>query len=427
MGISRLELRPPVLHIVCGLALVVLIAGTTVLIIRTFAHTLARNADTIEATDFAAGAAPNDPLTRYRFASYLERSFDLASIPRSLAEYETAASLSPHNYIYWLALGQARERDGDRPGAEAAYRRSLELAPNYARTNWALGNNLIRQGRLDDGLELVRIAVDQDSTFAAPAVTAAMQAFDGDVARVLAVFRESPVAAAELSKFLVNEGRFDEALVAWNRIAADPKFAALQETGKAIRSKFVGAKRYRDAVSITASIEPDEVKRPAVGVITNGGFEGPVAAQNADMFDWKLGEPYPLFGLSDSQPNEGRYSLLMRFTTPTRLDFSTVSRTVAVEPGASYELSLAYRSELKSRAEFRWEVAAAGPATNSATRIAVSDPIANATGWSELILRFTVPSDTDGVTFRLIRENCNSAICTLSGNLWFDNFRLARS
>jgi tetratricopeptide (TPR) repeat protein len=423
MKISRSALKPPALHIVCGAALVVLIAGVSVLIIRTFAHTLARNADTLEATEFAAGAAPNDPLTRYRYASYLERSFDLTAIPRSLAEYETAASLSPHNFVYWLALGQARERDGDRPAAETAYRRALELAPNYARTKWALGNNLVRQGKIDDGMELIRGAVEQDATFAPPAIVAAMLAFEGDSTRVSTIFGQSPVAAAELSKYLANEGRYDTALAAWSKVPGEIKTGAMREVGLAIRAKLWEAKRYRDAATVTASVESEESKRPKIGEISNGGFEGTITVQNADVFDWKLGETYPLFGLSDNQPKEGRYSLLMRFTTPSRLDLATVSRTVAVEPGATYELSLAYRAEVQTRAEFRWEVTT----VDGTKRLVVSDPLANSTVWSDLALRFTVPSESDGVTLRLIRENCNSAVCTVSGNLWFDDLRLKRS
>ena len=423
MALSQFKLRSPLRHIVCGAALATLIAAVTVVVIRTFAHTLARNADTLEAAEFAAAASPNDPLTRYRRAAYLERSFDLSAIPTSLAEFEAAAGLSPHNFLYWLALGQARERDGDRAAAEIAYRRAAELAPHYARTKWALGNNLIRQGNTGNGIDLIRSAVEQDGTFAAPAVIAAMQAFDGDLSRVSAAFSQSPRATSELSKYLVNDGKYEEALIAWRQIPPELKVGALKETATAIRTKLLAAKRYRYAAEVTGSIETEEWKRPRMGEITNGGFESTVPTQNADVFDWNLGETYPLFGLSDNQPKEGRFSLLMRFTSPTRLDFATVRRTVAVEPGSTYQFSLSYRSDLQTRAAFRWEIVTA----DGARSLAVSEPLGNAAGWSEIVMRFTVPQDIDGVMLRLIRENCNSAVCTVAGNLWFDDFKLARS
>ena len=427
MPTSRFTLTAPIRHVVGATASVALAIGCVLVIIWAFAHTLARNSDVgdsdaIKASEFAVSLSPSDPLARFRYASDLEKTFDPAAISRSLKEYEAAVAVGPHSFTLWLALGQARERDGDRPAAEAAYRRALELAPNYARTKWALGNNLVRQGRTDEGVALIRGAVDQDPAFAAPAVIAAMQAFDGDVRRSSEILGPSPIARAELAKYLVNAGRFDEGLAVWTSAKFDAG-AKIGDVGLAIRGKLVEAKRYRDAARISASLEADESRRPEIGAITNGGFEIGVAAQNADLFDWQIGQPYPIYGLSESQPKEGRYSLLVRFTSASKLEMATVSRTVAVEPGAAYDLSFAYRSDLNTRAEFRWEVLSAA----DGTRIAITDPIANKSEWADMRIKFTVPANSDGITIRLVREKCDSAACTISGNLWFDDFRLSRS
>lgn len=420
MPTSGFKLKAPLRHIVFGAASGFLAIGFALVISWAFAHTLARNSDAIQASEFAAGLSPSDPLARFRYAFDLEKTFDPAAISRSLKEYENAVAASPYNFSYWLALGQARERDGDRPAAESAYRRALELAPNYARTKWALGNNLVRQGRTEEGVELIRGAVDQDPAFAAPAVIAAMQAFDGDVQRATGILGPSSVARAELAKYLVNAGRFDEGLAVWSAAKFDDRADKIKEVGVSIRTKLIDAKRYRDAAQIAASLRADDAKSPATGSITNGGFESGVATQNADLFDWQIGQPYPVYGLSETQPKEGRYSLLVRFATPSKLEMATISRTVAVEPGREYHLSFAYRSDLTSRAEFRWEVLSAA----DATRIAISDPLANKSDWAESRVRFAVPANSDGITIRLVREKCDSAACTVSGNLWFDDFRL---
>ncbi|MEQ1763825.1 MAG: hypothetical protein ABL984_11860 [Pyrinomonadaceae bacterium] len=423
MPTSRFTLTAGLRHVVGAAASAALAIGCLFVIVWAFAHTLARNSDAIQASEFAASLSPGDPLARFRYASDLEKTFDPAAISRSLRDYESAVTSSPYNFSLWLALGQARERDGDRPAAETAYRRALELAPNYARTKWALGNNLVRQGRSDEGVELIRGAVDQDPTFAAPAVIAAMQAFDGNVQRATEILGPSPVARAELAKYLVNAGRFDEGLSVWKAGKFDVGVAKIGEVGLAIRGKLVEAKRFRDAASIAGSLEPDEIKHPAIGAITNGGFETGVPTQNPDFFDWQIGQSYPIYGLTESQPKEGRYSLLVRFTTASKLEFSTVSRMVAVEPGTPYELSIAYRSDLTTRAEFRWEVSSAA----DATRVAIGGPLANKSDWVDTRIRFTVPTNADGIMIRLVREKCDSAACTVSGNLWFDDFRLNRS
>jgi len=422
MTLERFDLKNPYRHVLGVAALLVLVVAAAVVVVWSFAHTLARNADTIQASSFAATLSPLDPRARFAYANDLEKTFDLSAIDRSLSEYEDAVALTPHNFLYWLALGQARERAGERSAAETAYRRALELAPNYGQTEWALGNNLLRQGRVEEGIQLIREAVKSDPSFATPAVIAVMQVFDGDVERVSDALGESPLAAAELSRYLVNEGRLDQAVSVWDRLPAEAKISTLRAAGIAIRDKLIDAKRFRDAVKVSSSVEADVTKHASVGSITNGGFEGGVAAQRAELFDWRVGQSYPIYGLAEGQKKEGRYSLLVRFPTSTRLDFETISQTVAVEPGTSYELLLSYRSELSTRAEFRWEVVSAA----SGERLTVSEPLTSGAGWQEVTLEFIVPSNSDGATIRLVRDNCDSPACNIVGSLWFDDFRVLR-
>jgi tetratricopeptide (TPR) repeat protein len=422
MTVSQIKLPTAFRHPISIAALALYIVGCLIVAVWGFANTIARNSDGKDTSEIAATLAPNDPEARYRYAIALEKTFEMTDIARSLHEYEEAVALAPHNFVYWLALGRARERDGDRPGAETAYRQALSLAPNYARAKWALGNNLLRQGKTDEGIELIRGAVDQESTFAAPAVTAAMQVFDGDIARVLDALGSSSASTSELAKWLATEGRFDEALAAWLRIDANTRRNSLRNAGLALHGKFVEAKRFRDAAKVASSITENDPAAAQTGVIYNGGFESGVSLQNKDIFDWQIGKSYPLFGLSDSHPKEGKYSLLVRFNTPAKLDFEGVSRTVAVEPGMNYTLSVSYKSEVDTRAQFAWEVVSG----TDQKRLGLSAPLSNSTGWTELSIPFSVPADADGITFRLIRDNCNSAACTVSGNLWFDDFRMSK-
>lgn len=425
MPVSQFNLGSPRRHVIAAVAMILLVGGVGKVVLWAFANTLAINSDalqsdSLQATQFAAAISPSDPLARSRYARELEKTFDLTSIDRSLGEYEAAIAAAPYSFGYWLALGQARERDGNRAGAEIAYRRAIELAPNYARTRWALGNNLVRQGKVDEGIDLIRQAVDQDADFAAPAITAALLAFDGDIARVGAAIGSSPTATVELAKYLANAGRFDEAMSVWSSLKPE-NFSLLRDAATSLRQKFVDAKRFRNAVQITSALEANADRRSTVGAISNGSFEAGVATQNVDLLDWKIGLTYPIFGLSD-QAKDGKYSLLIRFTTPARSEFDPVSRLVAVEPDATYDLSFWYRNELSTRAEFRWEAIAP-----DGKRIAVTDPLAPQSNWTEARSRVTVPLDIDGITLRLIREKCDSVACTVAGNLWFDDFKMTKA
>ncbi len=371
-----------------------------------------------EVTEVGAALAPSDPLARFGNATVLEKTFDMDAIAASLSEYEAAVALSPHDYRLWIGLGRARERDGDRAGAEQAYRRAAELAPNYSSVHWALGNLLVRVGRADEGFGHIRTAADADPTFAGPAVRAAWQALDGDVARVTAALGDGENTKVELAKSLAEQKRLDEAAAVWDSIPTERRRDAFGEQAQFLIQKAVENGRFRLALAI--SNESSET--PArIATVTNGGFEEPIKPKSAGLFDWKnIDGAYPQMGPTNGQKAAGEVSLLVRFGDATNLDFRPLMQTIAVEPGRRYSLSLSHRSEIKSQAVFRWEVAAG---INGA-RLAATEPLAATKDWTVSTIEFRVPEDTDAITIRLVRENCAAPLCTVSGTLWFDEFVL---
>ena len=400
----------------------VLITGTFFTAKWGFANTVATRTDVKELAEFGTGLASGDPYAHFSNAGILDRTFDPDSIARALSEYETAVSLSPNNYLFWLGLGRARERDGDRPAAERAFRHAAKLAPNYARVKWALGNVLVRQDKTEEGFAEMRSAVESDTAFAAPAVTAAWQVFDGDLDRVKTALGDSPPIYVELAKFLAGQKRFDDAAAVWGKIPKQEKRSTYHDAGKALTAKFIEGKRYRLAVTIAGEIAEDASNAPATAKFVNGDFEKGLKAQNADLFDWQLGSgEYPQIGPSESQNKQGKVSLIILFRVPANTEFRPVQQTLAVEPGKKYRLALSYRMETKTNAVFRWEVVSAG----DGKRLSVTDPLVNATAWSTEGTEFLVPADVDGITIRLIRENCVSPSCSVSGNIWFDDFVLS--
>ena len=382
-------------------------------------NALATRSQEREVTEAGAALAASDPLALIAHAAVLEKTFDLSAIARSLSEYETAVALSPHDFRLWLALGRARERDGDRAGAERAYRRGLELAPNYSRIQWALGNLLVRDGRVDEGFRHIRTAAEADATFAAPAVLAAWQTFEGDVPRVTAALGDGDNTRVELTRNLAAQKRFDEAIRVWNSIPSESrgKFA---EQGRDLAIKAFGNGSFRFALAVSNEFA-ETPSQPET--VTNGGFESPIRPKSAGLFDWKnLDSVYPQIGPTGGQKKEGAVALLIRFGDPTNLELSQLSQTIVVEPGRRYSLSLSHRSEIKSPAIFRWEVVAGV----SGARLAATEPLAAGKDWVTSTMEFTAPQDQDGVTIRLVRENCAAPLCTVTGTIWFDEFVLRR-
>ena len=384
-----------------------------------FAHSAAVRSDIVEVASLAADIAPDDPQTHYVLAILSEKTFVTEDLERAVREFEKAAALSPNNYMLWLDLGRARERNGDQPGAERALRKALELAPNYSRVQWALGNTLLRQGKNEEAFAEIRKAVAGDAAYTNSAATTAWRIFDGDISQVRTAIGDSNRANASLATLLTGKKRFDEAFAIWETLPVDEKRTSLKETGDLLYRQMLEAGKYRFA----SRIDEHPAASQNTGNIINGGFEEPLMTQNANIFSWQIAEgASPRIGPSDWQKHGGNYSLLMSFGQANK-SIRQIAQTIVVEPGRSYVLEIYYRSDLKTQAKFKWEILSAA---NSKV-IAATEPLASASDWMPARATFTVPDDIDGVTIRFVAEGCDPKNCLISGNMWFDDFALKAS
>lgn len=417
-GLTAVKLDSPIASALVVAGALLILAGAVWAAKWGLANTAAIRADVKEVGVFTASLAPDDPQTHFTAAKLLEKSFSPEDFQKALVEYERAAALAPENYNLWLELGLARERNGDPGGAEAAMRRALELAPHYSRVQWALGNTLVREERIDEGFALIRSAVAGDPAYTDPAAATAWQILDGDLARVREVLGNSPRLDAALALILAKQKRYDDAIAVWDEIETGQKSDDLKDAGKSLLAQFSDAKRYRDVARLTADLSGSG--GAALGQINNSGFEQEVKAKNAGAFEWQIAEgDQPQIAPTSGQKHSGSNSLVLLFNTQDAKDFRPISQLVAVDPGAKYQFEIYYRADLKTAAEFKWEIADA--ATGKA--IAQTGAAAPRSEWAPLTAAFTAPADVDGVVIRLVRENC-SVVCPVSGNLWFDDARL---
>ena len=384
-----------------------------------FANTVAARSDSKELADFTTRLAPADPQAHYALAVLSERTFLPEDFEKSLAAYETAAALSPNDYLLWLELGKARERSGDAAGAENALRKALELAPHYSTIHWTLGNALFRQGRADEGFAFIRRAAEADDKFVAPAISTARQISGGDFSQILQMFGDAPRLRAALAVSLAGEKRFDEALQVWNALPAAEKRTSLKESGGQIYSRLLEEKRFREAMAVQASIEDEQ--NFAAGKINNGDFESNIKSQNAGLFEWQIAQGLqPQIGVDDQQRRGGTQSLVIFFNSSTGKEFRQISQTVAVEAGKSYALEAFYKSDLKAPATLRWEIADAA----DGKVLASTEPVAEKADWASLSAEFTASENTQAIVVRLARADCKSPICPIAGRVWFDDFAL---
>jgi tetratricopeptide (TPR) repeat protein len=379
-------------------------------------------ADDIEVAAAAERFAPGDPQTHFALAVLYDSTFDAADTASALREFEKAAALSPHNYLLWLDLARALERNGEAARAEASLRRAFDLAPNYSAVQWALGNVLLRQGRTEEALAEIRRAVTGD-----PKLTNAAAAMIWEVlGRDTVAFRNAAGGSAgmnaALAIMLVREKRPDDAIAVWEAIPAEARRSLEVDKKNEFAKLLLGEMRFRAAQRVMAEAAGDGPQLPAAGRITNPGFESAVTPENAPVFEWQIPPgSSPRIALTSDQKHTGLYSLVLVFGSGSR-EFRPISQTVAAEPGERYRLRLFYRAQMTAEAQLRWEIADAA----TGTRLAATEPLAVTTDWAEAGVEFQAPTDSDGVIVRLVREGCEGPRCAVSGNIWFDDFELIR-
>ncbi len=373
-----------------------------------------------EVAEFAVSLAPSDPQTHYALAVLNERTFLPEDLEKSLAEYETATALAPHDYRLWLALGKARDRSGNAAGAEAALRKALELAPNYSQVNWTLGNFLLRQGKMEEAFSQIRRAAEQNEIYLKPAISTVWQIFQGNSGEIRKQFGDSAILNSMLAVSLAGEKRFDEALEIWKNLAGEDKKTRFKAEGNTLFQQMMAAQKYRDALEISNEIAAEGEPEIAAEQIINSGFEKDVKPTGAGVFDWQLGDALqPQVGFDDVQKSGGNRSLIFVFNSADGRDFRNLSQMVVIQPNKKYELSFFYNSELKTAATFQWQVV---DAANNI--LAETEALAEKADWTKVTLPFSSPADAEAVTIRLARVKCPQGICPISGKIRFDDFQL---
>jgi Tfp pilus assembly protein PilF len=385
------------------------------------ANMISARAEQRELAQLSADLAPADPQSFYALAVLDDKSFLPEDLPKSLGEFEQAVALSPNDYRLWFALARARERSGDAEGAENAMRRALALAPHYAQVQWALGNILLRRGKTNEAFAEIRRAVEGDASFANPAVSTAWQIFDGDLAPISQAVGDSAQAKSALSAFLARQKRFDEAFEAWNALSENDKRETYRQSSDELLRHLLQAKKFRDALSVQTQIDLSETEKPVAEKITNAGFETKVNTASPGIFEWQIADGVqPTIGVDDKHRKSGSYSLIMAFNSANGQDFRAVHQTIVVAPNEKYKFEVFFRSELKTSATLKWEIVDAA----DGKILAATEALAGNSDWSALKAAFTASPNTEAVTIRLARVSCGTAVCPISGKVWFDDFSL---
>ncbi len=367
-----------------------------------------------EISQLAVDLSPNDPQPYYSLAALNEKTVTPNSFADAVINYEKAASLSPNNYLLWLSLGQARERNSDFVGAEKAVRKALELAPNYSEIHWVLGNMLLRNDKKEEAFAEIKKAAETNSKYINPSVSVAWQAFDGDITKISNVFGDSDLVNSSLAVLLAKKGNFEDAL----KTSQKAKTLNADDANNLL-STFLTAKKFRGASEINLRILNQE--KSGLAKFNNQSFESDVKPTGAGTFEWQLTESaQPIIAVDDKQKQEGNRSLVMVFNSSDGKDFRQISQMVAVESSKKYRFQSFAKAELKASSTLKWEIVDA----NDGKLLGTTNAVSANSDWQKFEVDFTAQANTEAIIVRLVRVSCGSTVCPISGKIWFDNFSL---
>lgn len=366
-----------------------------------------------QAADVSIALAPSDPQAHNARAGILAYIGDYAG---AASTYEEALRLRPRHYVLWLDLGRARDEAGDTAGALEAFRRAASLAPFYAGPRWQLGNALLRAGSRAEAVAELRRAAESDPRLYPNLVRTLWHASGRDArALVRDAGPRTPDESLVLARFLIKEGAPGEGL----ELLSGSGAPLTEEARRTLVTDLIAAERFADAYGVWSE------GRGSVGSLTGGGFEQE-ARSDEQGFGWRftLSGQNVRLSLDAAEPREGARSLKVEYAGNSEPSQPTVSRLVAVEPGARYRLTFAARTK---------EVVTGGPpfvnivsAAKTGEALAETAPLpASTDGWQESALEFTAPT-AGAVRVALRRKPCATSPCPAFGGVWLDAFELRR-
>ncbi|MGH9948599.1 MAG: tetratricopeptide repeat protein, partial [Pyrinomonadaceae bacterium] len=179
--------------------------------------------DAGDVADVAIRFAPNDPQPRWLAAMVYKKSFESEDVERSVASLEAAVRRTPNDYRMWTELARGYEQSERYSEAEAALRRSIKLAPNYAIPHWQLGNFLLRQDRIDEAKAELKLTTQTSSAFRDQVYSLAWDFFGKDTSQVEELAADTADARANLALFYTQRDRGGDALRIWNTLSPEQK------------------------------------------------------------------------------------------------------------------------------------------------------------------------------------------------------------
>ena len=369
--------------------------------------------------------APNDPLAHFTLGNSMEKNFSMNQIGDAVREYETAVSLAPNDYRYWMQLGRALEAAGRVDDSEKALRHAVALAPAYSFPRWYFGNLLLREGKQDDAFRELVQASQADPALLPQVFNLSWDLFGGDVDQIANATCPNIDTRAQLAVYLANRNEADSAIRIWQNLNLKER-REKHDAAEMLKKSFFEAGRFHYVLNLMADLEENASLLPRPETFSNAGFENDSSSRKAGKFGWLINtSPDAQIAVDHTLGHNGRASLEIVFKSPRSIDTIEVSQLVIVEPDTQYRFEC-YARTLDLHTGSTPMILILDPADHSV--LASSVPLPDGTNdWQAVTFDFKTRPRMEGVIIKLGRAPCGpDSVCPIFGTVWYDDFNLQR-
>src|SRR5271168_8249 len=380
--------------------------------------------ETLQGFARATQLEPGNAASWYLLGRYWQYNLEDPDAARAIAAYRTSLSFAPQSADTWLDLAAAYESENDLPAARDAFRNAKEAYPLSAVVAWQYGNFLLRQGEESAAFHEIRRAVQSDPKRAAEALSRCLRV-DPDFPAVLdQVLPPSRNVYVDALGDLLGDGKTDEALQVWSRLAALHPQLPLSDVYPLVDSlfqkkQFQLARRIWDQVVTFAPVPP--LLDPPASAVWDGGFESGITGAG---FAWRLP---PVGGgvqvsIDSHEKHSGKHSLRVSFDGKLDVNFQDVCQLVAVQPATSYTFSAWVQTrELTTDEGIRFRLNAISPVSVSSI---FTNDLRGTLPWTRLELPWRSPNDVNLLQICLDRNPSAAADNRIQGTAWIDDVAL---
>ncbi len=380
--------------------------------------------DTPEGYRRATQLEPDDARNWYLLGRYWQYNLENPDTQRAILAYQTAVAYDPHSADAWLDLGTAYESEGDIGAARAAFLQAKHVYPLSSEVSWRYGNFLVRRGELPAAFAEIRHAVEADPKRAAAAFTLSLR-IEPDVNTVLdRVLPHSQDAYFSVITALSEQGKTDQALVVWSRLAALHPQLQLRDTYPLLealihkRQMAEAGRVWDQALAFADVLRPPD---PPRSLVWDGGFESNVVNGG---FTWRYA---PIVNgvqitLDTQERHSGNRSLRLTFNGLRNVDFNDVCQFVAVQPSTSYRFSAWIQTRsLSTDQGVRFGLHSVSDSINS---LSWTDDVRGTQPWTEIDLPWASGKDVHQLQLCVSRRPSAKFDSKIRGSAWIDDVAL---